>query len=121
MMNGQLLFDHLSAVIKRDKEWLIYRLKKGLPSVVDPARCVEWMQEGSKTQADYRRVSMTVGGREVKFYAHHVFWTLFNRRPIRLGHEIDHACKNPRCVNPQHLEEVSWQENLWRRDDSTKN
>lgn len=30
------------------------------------------------------------------------------------GHQIDHLCRNRRCVRPDHLESVSHQENLRR-------
>jgi hypothetical protein len=32
------------------------------------------------------------------------------------GLEIDHLCRNPGCVNPDHLEAVTHQENCRRRD-----
>lgn len=34
--------------------------------------------------------------------------------PILQGLELDHLCRNPSCVNPDHLEPVSREENLWR-------
>ena len=36
--------------------------------------------------------------------------------PIPKGLEPDHLCKNPRCVNPDHLELVSRRVNLLRGD-----
>jgi hypothetical protein len=35
--------------------------------------------------------------------------------PIPDGLEIDHTCRNTRCVNPEHLEAVTHAENLRRR------
>lgn len=26
--------------------------------------------------------------------------------PVPAGHEVDHLCKNPKCINPKHLEPV---------------
>lgn len=41
------------------------------------------------------------------FYEHHI-------GPIPVGFELDHLCRNPRCVNPSHLEPVTHQENVRR-------
>jgi hypothetical protein len=34
--------------------------------------------------------------------------------PIPPGSELDHLCRNPKCVNPEHLEAVSHYENVRR-------
>lgn len=46
-------------------------------------------------------------------YAHRVAyeWAV---SPIPAGLELDHLCKNPKCVNPEHLEPVTRAENLAR-------
>lgn len=36
--------------------------------------------------------------------------------PIPAGCDLDHLCRNRRCVNPDHLEPVSRRENLLRGD-----
>lgn len=45
--------------------------------------------------------------------AHRVAWLLF-RGPIPDGFQIDHLCRNTRCVNPDHLEPVTQRENILR-------
>lgn len=53
-----------------------------------------------------------VDGRLVK--AHR--WSFeYHRYPIPDGHELDHLCRRPACVNPDHLEPVTREENLRRQ------
>lgn len=33
---------------------------------------------------------------------------------VPTGLELDHLCRNPRCVNPDHLEAVTHSKNIWR-------
>jgi hypothetical protein len=45
--------------------------------------------------------------------AHRVSYETF-RGPIPVGLDIDHLCRNPGCINPEHLEPVTHQENIRR-------
>ncbi len=54
---------------------------------------------------------LSVGGRAA--LAHRVSYELFVG-PIPLGLELDHLCRNTRCVNPDHLEPVTHRENMVR-------
>ena len=45
--------------------------------------------------------------------AHCVSYTVL-RGPIPIGLELDHLCRNTRCVNPWHLEAVTHRENTIR-------
>lgn len=115
--HGKLLYDWLCKMVKEDKEWLIARLASKLPPVIRKDQCIEFLATGGIASTGYRRLSVKQNGKEVKFYAHHVFWTLFNKRPIKDGYEIDHTCGNPSCINPAHLEEVTYLENLRRANE----
>lgn len=42
-----------------------------------------------------------------------------HKGPIAPGLQIDHLCKNPPCVNPDHLEAVTQRENNRRSDSPT--
>jgi HNH endonuclease len=60
------------------------------------------------------------GARQVRGYgewrrrlAHRVVYELLVG-PIPEGLELDHLCRNPACVNPEHLDPVTHRENLAR-------
>lgn len=70
-----------------------------------PLGCWEWT--GSKTR---RYGAFWLDGQK---YAHRVAFTLL-RGPIPDGLTLDHLCRNPPCVNPDHLEAVTQGENVAR-------
>jgi hypothetical protein len=70
-------------------------------------RCEEWA--GAITSQGYG----SIGGGTSKRYAHRVAYETAVG-PIPAGTEIDHLCRNRRCVNPDHLEAVSHTENVRR-------
>lgn len=45
--------------------------------------------------------------------AHRVSWKLLVG-PIATGIQLDHLCRNRKCVNPDHLEPVTQRENIHR-------
>jgi hypothetical protein len=65
-----------------------------------PGGCWQWT--GGHTASGYGHISVGAG---VCRMAHRVSWEL-HRGPIPDGHQIDHLCRNPSCVNPDHLEPV---------------
>lgn len=69
--------------------------------------CWEWT--GSINNKGYGRTSV----KRRPVYAHRVAYELCVG-PIPDGHELDHLCRNPRCVNPEHLEPVTHRVNLLR-------
>lgn len=54
-----------------------------------------------------------IGGRVMR--SHRVAYEA-SRGPIPPGLTLDHLCKNPACVNPDHLEPVTQYENVMRGD-----
>ncbi len=109
--NGQIIYEWLRQMVRKDKERLIARLSNAV--IHTPSGCILYKHTGGQTSKGYRRVSVTS---EYKVYAHHVFWTLANCRPIPDGMEIDHECNTPACVNPKHLRPLTPEANTDRRN-----
>jgi hypothetical protein len=55
----------------------------------------------------------TVHFRGRKWMAHRLVFELL-REPVPDGMQLDHLCRNPSCVNPDHLEIVTSRENTLR-------
>lgn len=68
-----------------------------------------WLWTGSKSALGYG--SATWNGKTAS--AHRVSY-LMHRGAIPKGLELDHLCRNPSCVNPDHLEAVTHGENVRR-------
>jgi len=70
--------------------------------------CIEWT--GTIDKYGYGQFRPTGGsnmGAHRWSYEYHV-------GPIPEGLQIDHVCRNRKCVNPEHLEPVTARENLFR-------
>lgn len=78
---------------------------------VDPLTgCYEW--DGATHEFGYGIVGTNIHG---TFRAHRVAYIIAHGS-IPKGKQIDHVCRNPRCVNPKHLEPVSNAQNTRRGD-----
>ena len=77
-----------------------------------------WLWTGAKIPYGYGRLfsgSRTPAGSPKTVAVHRFAYELLVG-PIPDGLTIDHLCKNPSCVNPEHLEVVTLTENLRRGD-----
>lgn len=68
-----------------------------------------WVWTGPLDKGGYGRTG--VDGKDMA--GHRLIYEHF-KGPIPEGLQIDHLCRNRRCVNPAHLEPVTLQENLRR-------
>lgn len=74
---------------------------------VEPGQCWEW----TAARGAHGHGVFNPGTRQVKAYRY--AWEILVG-PIPDGLVLDHLCRNPPCVNPDHLEPVTPREN-WRR------
>ena len=79
---------------------------------VTPGGCWEWL--GYRDRKGYGVFSINDRPTRVARASYEAFV-----RPIPDGLTIDHLCRNPPCVNPDHLEPVSRGENVLRGDTLT--
>lgn len=71
-----------------------------------------WIWLGAYTRGNLGNYGLFWNGKN-RIYAHRWAHEYFIG-PIPAGYEVDHLCKNPNCVNPDHLEAVTRREN-WLR------
>lgn len=68
-----------------------------------------WNWTAGRDKRGYAR--LTIDGRSR--LAHRLSYEEF-MGPVPEGLELDHLCRNPRCINPEHLEPVTHAENMRR-------
>jgi hypothetical protein len=72
-----------------------------------------WNWTGFKTTLGYGRIHLYVNGKSRKTLAHRFAYETYIG-PIPDSLPLDHLCRNPSCVNPDHLEPVTHKENILR-------
>ena len=74
--------------------------------------CWDWW--GHIDKDGYGRINIWELGLHLKKRAHRVSYQEFKGVTLGVSEEIDHKCRNRRCINPDHMEPVSGVENLRR-------
>lgn len=103
-------------------EWYLLKLKEEIEDSYDITEnnCWEWRK--GRAPYGYGKVSVkhAKSGVCLQTSAHRVYYQLINGF-IDRSLVIDHLCKNPPCINPDHLEAVTQWENNARGTGITAN
>lgn len=90
------------------------KMKDRLQSKIMPVpHCGCWLWVGDCDSLGYGRFYEWTNGRSRVRLAHRVVYE-FERGEIPEGLDLDHLCRNPSCVNPDHLEPVTHAVNMAR-------
>lgn len=105
------IWGHNPAVSEEDKEFRFWNQMKLVPSRLLPTFCWQWT--GSIKTNGYGQYEL-----RGETQAHRISYKLFHGW-IPKGLDLDHLCRNRRCINPDHLEPVTRKINA-RRGAMTK-
>jgi hypothetical protein len=87
-------------------------VKRFIAKVEDsPDGCWIWMGASNERYPGFRYGQFNYKGKSAT--AHRAAYEMFVG-PVPPGLVLDHLCRNPRCVNPDHLEPVTHAENMRR-------
>lgn len=73
-----------------------------------------WNWTGTMTRG-YGKFTLTSGNTQITIGAHRLVWRLYGGAKIGSTHQLDHVCRNRKCVNPEHMEIVTISENNRRK------
>lgn len=77
--------------------------------------CWEW--QGALDKNGYGHYSPRVYGKKSRYLAHRISYSIFVKQ-LTPGLLIDHICRNKKCVNPDHIREVTPQVNMIENSES---
>jgi hypothetical protein len=95
-------------------------LRRFLSKIRLSGSCIEW--KGARSQLGYGNFHLSLGKGRVHrktVKAHRLAYVLF-KGLIPKGLQLDHLCRNPSCVNVDHLEPVTGLINVQRGKGATK-
>jgi len=78
-------------------------------SKVDSDGC--WIWQGFLNQWGYGRATTVIDGKKCALMAHRLSLLAFKDIIVKKGYSVDHLCRKPACVNPEHLDVVTMAEN----------
>lgn len=78
-----------------------------------------WLYASHLMKTGYGLTTYSLNGRTKTLLVHRVFYE-YHKGAIPDGLEIDHLCRVPQCINPDHMEAVTHQENIKRRPNTRK-
>lgn len=93
----------------------IDNVEKILARIAINGECWEW--SGCITTSGYGTIRINNGESSKMYQSHRVMYSIF-KKDIDDGIVIDHICKNRKCVNPEHLREVTMAFNCTENSDS---
>jgi hypothetical protein len=76
--------------------------------------CWQWTARQKGRNKPYGQLNVYVEGKLVTLAAHRAMENQFRDRPLSPGETLDHLCGNPLCINPDHWEVTSNEENARR-------
>lgn len=98
------------AKMENTDEQYTARLKARIMAKVRVAESGCWEWTAFLSDGGYGKIFVNKKGPRP---AHRVLYEIVNG-PVATGLDLDHLCRNRRCVNPAHLEPVTRKENLLR-------
>lgn len=88
---------------KKEKEILLARIEKYIERTES---CHNW--KGDLGRSGHARIFWN--GR--KYQCTHIVWLIFKKEPVPEGQVVRHKCDNAACINPEHLELGTQEQNV---------
>lgn len=73
-----------------------------------------WVWKGRRDRWGYGHVNVRIDGKHTTLKAHVAMLQAVGVE-VADGQHRDHLCRNPSCINPDHIEPVTVRENMRRR------